>query len=415
MARKVTYFLTRLWCRGAGRPALNRSHAAGTRAAGAGRGARFLLCASVLLVLGWPVPGTAQTTTCTATSMAVTGFTAPLDGLVTDCTTLLGLKDELRGMGTLNWAETLAMSSWEGITVAGAPPRVARLVVPSKSLTGVIPAELGDLTNLAELTLHENALTDTIPAELGDLTNLATLRLNKNALTGTIPDRLGALTSLTQLYLHDNALSGAIPAALGDLMNLQYLWLKGNALTGAIPDGVGRPHEPDNTYCSKRMHSPAPSPTELGALTNLTDLDLTSNQLIGSIPAELDKLTNLQKLHLAFNQLTGAIPAELGALTSLQNLHLHDNQLTDTIPAELDKLTSLDTIIPPQIMNSAVPSPRQLGALTLLQYLGLNGNKLIGAIPAAVGRPHAPDRLLRLNGNKLIGAIPRGSWAPSRS
>ena len=241
-------FLISLWCRAAGRPVSDRSHSAGSgalrqavrpcgppRGAGPGRWAGFLLCASVLLVLGWPVPGSAQTTTCTATSVAVTGFTAPLDGLVTDCTTLLGLKDELRGTGTLNWAETLAMSLWEGITVAGAPPRVARLVVPSKSLTGVIPAELGDLTNLAELTLHENALTGTIPAELDKLTDLATLRLNENALTGTIPDRLGALTSLTQLYLHDNALTGAIPAR----------WA---------------PSRTCNTYGSRGMHSPAPSP-----------------------------------------------------------------------------------------------------------------------------------------------------------
>ena len=208
-------FLISLWCRAAGRPVSDRSHSAGSgalrqavrpcgppRGAGAGRGARFLLCASVLLVLGWPVPGSAQTTTCTATSVAVTGFTAPLDGLVTDCTTLLGLKDELRGTGTLNWAETLAMSSWDGITVAGAPPRVARLVVPSKSLTGVIPAELGDLTNLAELTLHENALTG-IPAELGVPRTWSPRRVGHPH----EPD--------TYLWLNKNALSGAIPAELG--------------------------------------------------------------------------------------------------------------------------------------------------------------------------------------------------------
>ena len=81
------------------------------RCAGPGRWVGVLLCASVvLLVLGWPVPGTAQTT-CTTSSTAVTGFSGTLDDLVTDCNTLLGLKDELRGTGTLNWAETLAMSS----------------------------------------------------------------------------------------------------------------------------------------------------------------------------------------------------------------------------------------------------------------------------------------------------------------
>ena len=70
-------FLARLWCMVAGRPALDRSPSAGPgalvqavrtcgqpRGAGPGRGARFLLCASVLLVLGWswalPVPAQSE-------------------------------------------------------------------------------------------------------------------------------------------------------------------------------------------------------------------------------------------------------------------------------------------------------------------------------------------------------------------
>ena len=39
-------------------------------------------------------------------------------------------------------------------------------------MTGEIPAELGDLTNLTELHLSGNQLTGEIPAELGSLTNL---------------------------------------------------------------------------------------------------------------------------------------------------------------------------------------------------------------------------------------------------
>ena len=162
------------------RPALNRSHAAGPgalrqavrpggqpRGAGPGRWAGVLLCASVLLLLGWPVPGSAQTTTCTSTSTAVTGFTGAGTGLVTDCTTLLGLEDELRGTATLNWAETLAMSSWDGITVAGTSPRVTALILRSKSLTGTLPEELGNLTGLTNLDLQVNQLTGSIPTELG--------------------------------------------------------------------------------------------------------------------------------------------------------------------------------------------------------------------------------------------------------
>ena len=69
-------------------------------------------------------------------------------------------------------------------------------------------------------------------------------------------------------------------------------------------------------------------PSELGSLTNLQWLELTSNQLTGEIPAELGNLSNLQNLWLSGNQLTGEIPAELGNLSNLQPAVATENQLT---------------------------------------------------------------------------------------
>ena len=65
--------------------------------------------ALVLIFLAFPLGAEAQTT-CTTSSVAVTGAvtgTPDVAGLVADCTTLLGLKDTLRGTATLNWAENL--------------------------------------------------------------------------------------------------------------------------------------------------------------------------------------------------------------------------------------------------------------------------------------------------------------------
>ena len=59
-----------------------------------------------------------------------------------------------------------------------------------------------------------------------------------------------------------------------------------------------------------------PIPAELGSLSNLEQLWLSSNQLTGSIPAELGALTNLEWLWLSHNGLSGSIPAELGARIS---------------------------------------------------------------------------------------------------
>jgi Leucine-rich repeat (LRR) protein len=46
-------------------------------------------------------------------------------------------------------------------------------------------------------------------------------------------------------------------------------------------------------------------------------------------------LTSLQWLQLSFNQLIGSIPKELGQLASLQDLELDDNQLSGSIPKKL--------------------------------------------------------------------------------
>ena len=46
----------------------------------------------------------------------------------------------------------------------------------SKSgLSGEIPSEIGNLTNLTNLNLHTNHFTGSIPSEIGNLTNLTGL------------------------------------------------------------------------------------------------------------------------------------------------------------------------------------------------------------------------------------------------
>jgi hypothetical protein len=50
-------------------------------------------------------------------------------------------------------------------------------------------------------------------------------------------------------------------------------------------------------------------------------LDLSTNELSGSIPAKLGRLAQLQiSLNLSYNRLSGTIPAALGQLSQLLNL-----------------------------------------------------------------------------------------------
>ena len=82
-------------------------------------------------------------------------------------------------------------------------------------LSGPIPPELGQLTNLAKLYLNNNSLAGPIPPELGNLTNLMWLDLSSNKLTGAIPPELAQLTRLLRLDIHqNNQLTGCVPAPL---------------------------------------------------------------------------------------------------------------------------------------------------------------------------------------------------------
>ena len=52
------------------------------------------------------------------------------------------------------------------------------------------------------LNLYNNDLTGPIPPEIGNLTNLTYLNLGVNKLTGNIPSEIGNLTYLSVLYLY---------------------------------------------------------------------------------------------------------------------------------------------------------------------------------------------------------------------
>ena len=160
----------------------------------------------LLLSLAGP-PGVGAQTICTESSVAVVGVSNDPATLAQECTILLGLKDTLRGTATLNWAEDLVMTSWDGVTTHSSG-HVTSLSLLYKNLDGSIPADLNGLTFLSSLSLHRNKLSGKIPEELGDLSRLRVLTLNHNSLNGPIPAALGKLNCLQNLALNDNELSG---------------------------------------------------------------------------------------------------------------------------------------------------------------------------------------------------------------
>ena len=256
------------------------------------------------------------------------------------------------------WLTDAPVGEWHGIDVDGAG-KVVKLDLAANRLSGAIPPELGNLSNLTNLSFGGNDLSGPIPPELGGLSSLTNLSLSWNDLSGPIPPELGNLSNLTNLSLGGNDLSGPIPPELGNLSNLTNLSLDQNALSGAIPP-------------------------ELGDLSSLTNLSLDWNDLSGSIPPTVGNLVNLTHLYLRSNDLSGPIPPELGDLSRVRFLQLNDNTLTGPVPYQLGGLSFVEELY---LDNNDLsgPVPPEFGAMSNLRALRLANNPgMAGPLPAAV-------------------------------
>ena len=131
-------------------------------------------------------------------------------GVVDDCETLLGAKEQLAGTGSLNWSADVAMSTWDGVTTGGTPSRVTELRLGSRGLDGTVPAGLSELTELTALDLSSNDVSGRFPSGLGSLSALRELRVQGTRLSGCVPEALrtrldGTLSDLGELKYCDEA------------------------------------------------------------------------------------------------------------------------------------------------------------------------------------------------------------------
>eukprot|EP00957_Ditylum_brightwellii_P151543 11541128-Ditylum_brightwellii.AAC.1 len=162
--------------------------------------------------------------------------------------------------GTESWLSSSHECEWGGLACRIDTHCMDRIEFETDGLSGTLPLELRNLTELRYLIVEEGNTGGTIPPEYGDLLGLIVLDLNFNQLTGSIPESIYGLTTLYQLDLNDNFLNGTISTSLGNLQLLQFLQFEANELTGTIPDSIDSLHY-------------------------LRVLELFENQLSGSMPA----------------------------------------------------------------------------------------------------------------------------------
>ncbi|THU74443.1 hypothetical protein C4D60_Mb04t33420 [Musa balbisiana] len=328
------------------------------------------------------------------------------------------LRPSLLGLKNLKYLD-LSMNNFGGINIPefmGSFHQLQYLNLSSAGLGGVLPHQLGNLSNLQHLDLSNdlsNYLVHVNEFSIGDalwishlsclkhlnlgnvkfqngthwlealnmlpsiveiylslceiqsvplslphvnFTSLSVLDLSFNSINSTIPSWLFNITGLEHLDLHANILQGNIPPAFVNLTSLKGLTLANNPLQGGIPTSFKNLCKLQNLVLAGINISKdllELNESFSGCIKmSLEHLELSGMNIRGQLPEWLFQLRKLKALYLGSNLISGSIPVSLGQLASLQELSLAQNQL------------------------EGIMSEAHLGNLTELKYLYLSFNSL---------------------------------------
>ncbi|KAJ1413969.1 Leucine-rich repeat [Sesbania bispinosa] len=313
--------------------------------------------------------------------------------------------------------------------------------------------QLNSSTSLKILYLSANNFNSSILSWVVNVSKILThLDLSSNDLHH-IPNDFASMTSLQYLHLSYNELEGSIPNSIQNLCQLKELWLVGNKFWGQLSDHIQQWRCAENGLTSLDLSDnpfskgPLPDfswfssleilslrntniagslPQSFGHLPYLSYLDLSFNQLSGTLPLfKVTELAALQRLYLSHNQLNGSLPQIIGQLSSLQTLSLSSNKLNDVISeahlSNLSRLTTLDVArnsLSFNLSSNWVPTFRleilyasscildPKFPIWLKHLRELKANKFHGNIPLSLCNLLSLQ-VLDLSKNDIIGEIPQ--------
>ncbi|XP_065618219.1 receptor-like protein EIX2 isoform X3 [Quercus suber] len=251
---------------------------------------------------------------------------------------------------------------------------------------------MGALVNLQSLCLQNNRISRDIPSSFKNCSNFGLIDIGNNHLTGTIPPWIGEMTNLLVLRLRSNKFKGRIPPQICQLSSLRVLDLANNSLSDVIPNCLKNisamalpepniqvfPFEPLKYmygYVSYIENLKlVPKGKELEYARNLEFvkiIDLSNNNLSGSIPAEICVLFELRFLNLSRNHLMRKIPEKIGSMKELESIDLSRNHLSEKIPPSMSNLTFLSYLdLSYKNFSGRIPSSIQLQSFDALSYVG---------------------------------------------
>ena len=212
-----------------------------------------------------------------------------------------------------------------------------------------------------------------------DISKLAAdyVSLAHNSFVGTIPDFFGKLDLASFPDLSFNQLTGSIPlsiASMGFMQNNGFdvsNRLNNNLLKGPLPRSLLKLNPESISAVNACLTGTVPS--WLSTLSNLQSLDISHNQLTGSLPSSLMATGQLCP-NLGNNKFTGSLPDSIASLDVCFAEHtacsedleiFKGNQLSGTLPRSLGNADSF-------IILCVVECPTFFALNICLSYVCMN-------------------------------------------
>uniref|UniRef100_A0ACD5XFR3 Uncharacterized protein n=1 Tax=Avena sativa TaxID=4498 RepID=A0ACD5XFR3_AVESA len=311
--------------------------------------------------------------------------------------------------------------------------KLRKLILDYNNLTGSIPPEIGNMTELQELSFAQNYLGGQLPGTLSHLIKLQDMYLSENQLGGHVPE-LGNSSLLRMVDIHMNNFSGMFPSSICVGGALRYLIAAYNRFTSI--------HQKTFQNCTTLQHVEFTANNIVAELngcfgehsrqlevmafgqnqlyggiladegetfpcnyTLLLFLDLSNNALDGSISKCLWDMPSLEFMDLSSNSFAGVVPFSRTCEDTLRYLHLANNHFIGAFPLAFKKCKNMITLdLGGNNFSGTIPSWISK-SLPRLRFLRLSSNMFDGILPNQILN-FRKLQLLDLSKNKLIGPVP---------
>ncbi|XP_057436860.1 cuscuta receptor 1-like isoform X2 [Lotus japonicus] len=240
---------------------------------------------------------------------------------------------------------------------------------------------------LQVLSLSSTTITDSLPLPKFLLYqyNLTTLDFTSCKLDGEFPNWLFKNnTKMSEFIVRNCSFTGTFKPPLHPLPSMRRIDVSDNVITGQIPSKNISSIFPNLRFLNMSINEIQGSIShEFGQMKLLDTLDLSDNYLSGEIPKNISwDRSSLRFLRLSNNKLNGPVFPTLSALKHLEQLYLDGNSFSGSIPSGFSNTSLLALDISNNHFVGKLPNV--VGNLTNLVALSMSNNHLEGSMPAGL-------------------------------